>query len=75
MLALQRALSREGTIPGGTGLARHIIAVTHASNTPVRWNELGRGLELLREGREVGYVGLSGPLEFDVSGQTPGAGT
>jgi ABC-type branched-subunit amino acid transport system substrate-binding protein len=75
VLALQHALSREGAIPTGTGLARHLIAVTRASGTPVRWNELGRGLELLRAGQEVGYIGLSGPLEYDITGQTATANT
>jgi hypothetical protein len=39
----------------------------------VRWHEIARGIELLRQGQEVEYVGLSGPLEFDLTGQTSGA--
>jgi branched-chain amino acid transport system substrate-binding protein len=74
-LALQRALAREGSIPAGSGLVPHIVAVTRASGTPVRWNEVGRGLELLRNGEEVGYIGLTGALEFDASGQTTAANT
>jgi branched-chain amino acid transport system substrate-binding protein len=70
VLALQRALVREGAIPIGTGMARHLVGVTQASGTAVRWHELGMGLQLLREGREVGYIGLSGPLEYDITGQT-----
>jgi ABC-type branched-subunit amino acid transport system substrate-binding protein len=73
VLGLQRALSREGAIPGGTGLSKHLIAVTHAGGTPIRWNELDRGLERLRQGEEITYLGLSGQLEFDTLGQTPGA--
>jgi ABC-type branched-subunit amino acid transport system substrate-binding protein len=73
LLALQRAVVQEGGLPQGTGLDAHIRAVTHAGATPVLWNELGRGLALLAAGQEVGYVGLSGPLEFDASGQTQGA--
>lgn len=74
-LALQRALVRQGAIPGGTGLTEHIIAVTHRGGTPIHWNELGRGLERLRAGEEVTYLGLSGELEFDSLGQTPGSTT
>jgi branched-chain amino acid transport system substrate-binding protein len=74
-LALQRALAREGAIPTGHGLSPHIVAVTRASGTPVRWDEIGRGLQLLREGQEVGYIGLTGALEFDASGQTAAAST
>jgi ABC-type branched-subunit amino acid transport system substrate-binding protein len=76
ILALQRAVVQEGEIPGGAGLDRHIIAVTHAAGMPVKWNELELGLQALQAGEEVGYVGLSGgPLEFDLSGQTREAST
>jgi branched-chain amino acid transport system substrate-binding protein len=72
-LALQRAMTQERELPEGTGLGKHIVAVTHAGGTPVGWNEIGRGLDLLRQGQEVAYIGLSGPLEFDVTGQSRAA--
>jgi neutral amino acid transport system substrate-binding protein len=71
VLAVARALARTGSIPDGTALGEHVIAVTRAGGLPVQWNELARGLELLKEGREVEYVGLSGVIQFDSSGQTP----
>jgi ABC-type branched-subunit amino acid transport system substrate-binding protein len=74
-LSLQRALARDGAIPGGTELSKHLIAVTRPAGTPIHWNELAHGLELLRQGQEITYVGLSGQLEFDALGQTPGATT
>jgi len=74
-LSLQRALTQKGSIPGGTGLSEHLIAVTRAGGTPIHWNELDRGLALLRQRQEVTYLGLSGQLEFDALGQTPGATT
>jgi branched-chain amino acid transport system substrate-binding protein len=70
VLAIQRALRVEGAIPAGTGLSRHLMAVTSADGTPVRWNEIGRGLELLRQGHEIGYFGLTGQLQFDAVGKT-----
>ena len=70
VLAMQRALRLEGAIPGGTGLDRHLVAVTSAMGTPIRWNEIGRGLELLRAQQEVSYVGLTGPLQFDQTGKS-----
>lgn len=73
VLALQRALVREGTIPTGTGLSQHVIAVTQASGQPITWDQIPRGVELLRQGQEVGYFGLSGLLEFDATGQTRAA--
>jgi branched-chain amino acid transport system substrate-binding protein len=75
MLALERAFVKSGTIPTDFSLAAHIVAVTNGSGIPLRWNEIERGLALVREGREITYVGLSGPLQFDATGQTPGAYT
>jgi branched-chain amino acid transport system substrate-binding protein len=74
-LALQRALLREGAIPTGTGLAKHIVGVTNAAGMSVSWDQIGRGLQLLREGQEVRYIGLSGPMEFDITGQAATAST
>jgi ABC-type branched-subunit amino acid transport system substrate-binding protein len=70
VLALQRALRLENAIPTGTGLDRHLVAVTSAKGAPIRWNEIGRGLELLRAGQEVSYAGLTGPLQFDETGKS-----
>jgi hypothetical protein len=74
-LSLQRAISYKGAIPTGTGLSEHLMAVTHSGNTPIHWNEIDKGLALLRQKQEVTYLGLSGQLEFDSLGQTPGATT
>jgi ABC-type branched-subunit amino acid transport system substrate-binding protein len=74
-LSLQRALARQGAVPTGLGLSEHLIAVTRPGGTPIHWNELGRGLEVLRQGQEVTYQGLSGQLEFNALGATPGAST
>jgi ABC-type branched-subunit amino acid transport system substrate-binding protein len=70
VLAMQRASRLEGAIPGGTGLDKHLVAVTSELGTPIRWNEIGRGLELLRTQQEVSYVGLTGPLKFDKTGKS-----
>jgi branched-chain amino acid transport system substrate-binding protein len=74
-LALQRARVKEGAIPGGTGLDPHVIGVTTPGGLPVQWNEIGRGLQALAEGQEIEYVGLSGPIQFDLSGQAQVART
>jgi branched-chain amino acid transport system substrate-binding protein len=74
-LAMQRAVAREGSIPLGAGLGPHILAVTRAGGVPVGWDELDRGLALLAQGEEVGYLGLSGLMEFDATGQTMTATT
>ena len=41
----------------------------------MQWNEIGKGLELLRNGEEIGYFGLTGQLAFDNAGQTQTAST
>ena len=51
-----------------------MIAVTQPG-TPVGWNEIARGLTMLRQGQEVEYLGLSGPLQFDQFGEAPEANT
>jgi ABC-type branched-subunit amino acid transport system substrate-binding protein len=75
VLALHRAMVREGRIPPGRDLVKHIVAVTHAGGTPVGWNELAKGLALITQGQEIEYIGLTGQIEFDLSGQTPTAGS
>jgi neutral amino acid transport system substrate-binding protein len=75
VLSLQRALVRDGAIPQGSGLNQHIIAVTRPGATPIHWNEVGVGLELLRQGQEITYQGVSGKLEFDTLGHSGGAVT
>ena len=74
-LALERAHLKEGAIPSGAGLAKHIVAVTRAGGTPVQWNGLEKGLDLLRRGQEIEYFGLSGLIQFDESGQSRTATT
>jgi ABC-type branched-subunit amino acid transport system substrate-binding protein len=69
-LALARAWKQEGLVPDKKGLAPHILAVTQAGGTPVAWNDLQRGLALVRDGVEVEYFGLSGAIQFDFTGQS-----
>jgi hypothetical protein len=75
VLALQRAVARQGAVPSGTGLVEHVVAVTRRGGVAVAWNEIDHGLALLRDGQEIGYTGLAGLLEFDVTGQTGAAST
>ena len=74
-LALVRAVARDGTVPQGSGLSKHVLAVTHVEGLQVHWNELPVGFAELRQGREIEYVGLSGPMAFDTTGQTREANT
>jgi ABC-type branched-subunit amino acid transport system substrate-binding protein len=75
VLALQRALVEDGAIPTGTELAAHIVAVTAGGHQVIGWNHIDEGLALLQQGQDVSYSGLTGPLKFDLSGQTQLAST
>jgi ABC-type branched-subunit amino acid transport system substrate-binding protein len=75
VLAMQRALAVEGTIPTGTGLAPHIVAVTAPGGIEVGWDQIGEGLGHLRQSQEIRYKALSGELAFDSTGQTAAATT
>jgi ABC-type branched-subunit amino acid transport system substrate-binding protein len=68
-LALARAMARDGAIPTDTALSPHIVAVTAPGGTRIGWDEVGRGFEVLASGKEVEYIGLTGALDFDPSGQ------
>jgi ABC-type branched-subunit amino acid transport system substrate-binding protein len=75
VLALERSIRRTGAVPTRTELFEDVLAVTRAGGTPVQWDELHMGLELLTQGREIEYVGLSGLIQFDSTGQAPTAST
>jgi ABC-type branched-subunit amino acid transport system substrate-binding protein len=76
VLAIQRALRDDPAHLAATGLApEHVIAVTKAGGLSVKWNELDKGLQLLREGQEIEYFGLTGQLQFDVTGKSLTAST
>ena len=41
----------------------------------VEWNQVALGLQLLAAGQEIEYQGVTGLIEFDLSGQTPSSNT
>jgi len=75
VLALQRSAVRDGTVAPGPGLAKHVVAVTRPGGMLVEWNKLALGLQLLAAGQEIEYQGVTGVIEFDLSGQTPSSNT
>jgi branched-chain amino acid transport system substrate-binding protein len=72
-LALAQASRVGAGLPAGNALAPYLTAVTRPGGDLVRWNEIGRALQLLREGRQVQYVGLTGQHEFDDAGKPQNA--
>jgi hypothetical protein len=77
VLALQRTLKRTGNLPSPLDieLAEDIIAVTRAGGESIKWNEIDKGLQLLREGHEIAYFGVTGQLQFDALGLAQHAST
>jgi ABC-type branched-subunit amino acid transport system substrate-binding protein len=75
VLALQRSAVRDGKVAPGPRLAEHVVAVTRPGGMVVEWNQLALGLQLLAAGQEIEYQGVTGLIEFDLSGQTPSSNT
>ncbi len=75
-----RPVPAAGAAPGG-GHSRPAGPVhaphrrDQAGGVPVKWNEIGRGLELLRQGQEIEYFGLTGQIQFDAAGEARVAST
>lgn len=59
--ALQKHEDVDGDV-GAAGLVADIVDVAATRGEAYRWNELERGLERLRDGAEVNYTGLTGPM-------------
>jgi branched-chain amino acid transport system substrate-binding protein len=74
-LAMQQALVT-GEMPSAVTLGGFVRKVASATDPdepqferqPVRWNELGRGLELISSGQRINYEGVSGRLDFNALG-------
>jgi len=67
-LALQEAFVKSGTLPSAETLGGYVRPVAGPPGLPIAWNELGRGLELIRSGQDVDYQGVSGQLDFNELG-------
>jgi ABC-type branched-subunit amino acid transport system substrate-binding protein len=67
-LALQAALVQTGTLPTVDSLGAFVRPVAGPPGVPIQWNEVERGLELVRAGQDIDYQGLSGQLDFDDRG-------
>jgi branched-chain amino acid transport system substrate-binding protein len=67
-LALQAALVGTGALPTVSTLGQFVRPVAGPGGEPITWDSLDRGLALLREGQDIDYQGLSGPLDYDERG-------
>jgi branched-chain amino acid transport system substrate-binding protein len=67
-LALEEAAHEAGTTPSRAAIREHIARVSSPPGVPVQWNEIGKGLTLVRQGTKVNYQGASGPVDLNDSG-------
>jgi ABC-type branched-subunit amino acid transport system substrate-binding protein len=75
-LAVSHGLAVNGAIPDPAALKTEMLAVTSASGEAVSFDQLARGLALVKAGQEVQYQGAAGTYVLDALGdstQTRGA--
>ena len=52
----------------GNAIRRNLISIANPPGQEVLYGESGRAFRLLKEGRDINYQGVSGPLTFDKNG-------
>jgi ABC-type branched-subunit amino acid transport system substrate-binding protein len=67
-LAWESAAFASGGPPARQEIRDHIERVSRPPGVVVKWNEIGRGLALLRDGIEVNYQGASSQVDLASSG-------
>ena len=67
-LAIEKAHREAGALPTGAQIRAALPSVSGPPGEPVRWNELERGLDLVRAGEEIDYQGASGEVNLDERG-------
>jgi branched-chain amino acid transport system substrate-binding protein len=70
VLAIEAAAYDAGAIPTRAQVAAQIRRVARAPGHQVRWNQIPEGLDILRSGGDVDYVGITGNLSLDSQGDT-----
>jgi branched-chain amino acid transport system substrate-binding protein len=65
----QASKKRGGGVPSRDEIRDQISAVTNPPGEPVSWNDLPRGLALVREGTEINYEGASGSVDLNDKGE------
>lgn len=68
MALMALALEKAGPDGDGDAVRAALAEVSSPPGTPVRWDELGRALDLVRQGEDVDYAGASGAVDLDARG-------
>lgn len=68
-LAVETAATRaKGAFPSADQVREQIIPVSRGPGIAVEWSSLATGLELVRGGQSVQYLGVSGPVDLTAEG-------
>jgi len=70
-LAIEAAHREYGGVPPRDMVRDRLPLVAGPPGEPVRWDELARGLELVRSGVDIDYLGASGSMDFDAAHDVP----
>jgi branched-chain amino acid transport system substrate-binding protein len=73
LLAYQAAVAAGVEAPTGPDIRAQMLEVSRPPGTVIRWDELDRGLDLVAHGEPVDYQGISGSVDLNDQGETPGA--
>jgi branched-chain amino acid transport system substrate-binding protein len=69
-LAIEQASrKRGGSMPSNDEIRDEIASIANPPGEPVHWDELGKGLELVRRGVEINYEGASGTMDLNDKGE------
>lgn len=63
------AASEDGQLPSSDEVAAQLRLVSSPPGEKIEWDELGRGLELVRDGVDINYEGVAGHLDIGDDGQ------
>jgi len=69
-LAVNHGIATSGTIPDPAALKTEMLAVTSAAGEAVAFDQLARGLALVKSGQKIQYQGAAGTYVLDALGDS-----
>lgn len=70
VLAIEAAAQKAGGVPTRAEVAEQVRRVARPPGERVRWDEIPEALEAIRSGNDVNYIGITGNLLLNSSGDT-----
>ncbi|MDX9721097.1 MAG: ABC transporter substrate-binding protein [Myxococcota bacterium] len=69
-LAMASANAAGASPLNGAAISEHLHRVASPPGSKVAWSQLGQAMELIRAGEDIDYVGVTGDVDLDESGET-----